>query len=216
MEAAVPPGGRPSAAGPLASFLVRSGALTGQRLAVRAPVVNVGRADYNDVVVPDPSVSTSHAKLQRREGVWVLVDLDSTNGTFVDGERVKGEAPLAPGAMVRLGDVQFVFEPSDDAYGVTKGGGTQVLKTPHSLATSAPPPPLPPPAPKAPPAPKRPPPAPVGRPALPKDPRPAKPAPKRPAAQQPPPKKGKGCGAGAALLVLGAAGAAALLHRLLA
>src|SRR5207248_11268843 len=62
-----------------------------QRLSVKTPVVNIGRADYNDLVVPDPSVSTSHAKLQRREGVWVLVDLDSTNGTFVDGEQVRSE-----------------------------------------------------------------------------------------------------------------------------
>src|SRR5436190_22201283 len=91
--------------GGFASFLVRSGGLAGQRLSVKTAVVNIGRADYNDLVVPDPSVSTSHAKLQRREGVWVLVDLDSTNGTFVDGEQVKGEAPLAPGATVRLGDV---------------------------------------------------------------------------------------------------------------
>lgn len=215
MEAAVPPGGRPPAAGALASLLVRSGSLSGQRLAVKTPIVNVGRADYNDVVVPDPSVSTSHAKLQRREGVWVLVDLDSTNGTFVDGERVKGETPLAPGAMVRLGDVQLVFEPTDDAHGVAKGGGTQVLKTPHSLAPSvssppsAPPRSSPPPPPKAPPAPKVPP-------AAPRAPRGAKPAPKRPAAQQLPAKKGKGCGSGAALLVVGAGGLAALLYRLLA
>ncbi|MGH7699448.1 MAG: FHA domain-containing protein, partial [Gemmatimonadales bacterium] len=88
----------PEGAGALARFLVKVGDLKGQRLAVRTPVVNIGRADYNDLVLPDASVSTAHAKLQRREGVWVLVDLESTNGTFVDGERVKGEAPLAPGA----------------------------------------------------------------------------------------------------------------------
>src|SRR5438876_734619 len=82
-------------------------------------------------------------KLPRREGVWVLVDLDSTNGTFVDGERVKGEAPLAPGATVRFGDVQLVFEPTDDALGVAKGGGTQVLRTPHSIAPNVSPSPAP-------------------------------------------------------------------------
>src|SRR3989449_9939580 len=86
LEAYVPPSPLAAAGGWLASFLVRSGGLAGQRLSVKTPVVNIGRADYNDLVVPDPSVSTSHAKLQRREGVWVLVDLDSTNGTFVDGE----------------------------------------------------------------------------------------------------------------------------------
>jgi adenylate cyclase len=176
---------------------------------VKTPVSNLGRADYNDVVVPDPSVSTSHAKLQRREGVWVLVDLDSTNGTFVDGERVKGEAPLAPGAVVRLGDVQLVFEPTDDAVGVVKGGGTQVLRTPHSTAL----PPLAPakrpsPAPVAA-GPKAPAPAPTARPAA------TKPVPRRPVLQPPPPKKGKGCGASAAVLALGSVGLAVLVHRLL-
>src|SRR5882762_3576241 len=225
LEAFVPVGGA------LASFLVRSGGLIGQRLAVKTPIVNIGRADYNDLVVPDPSISTSHAKLQRREGVWVLVDLDSTNGTFVDGERVKGEAPLAPGATVRFGDVQLVFEPTDDALGVAKGGGTQVLRTPHSIAPNVPPrpgspPPSPPPAappsrpaapvPKASPAPgaKA---APALRPQPPTPSRPGpRPAPKRPAAQQPPPKKGKGCGGSAAALVVGGGALVALLHRLLA
>ena len=216
-----PPAARPAVPTPLATFLVRAGALAGQRLTVRTPIVNVGRADYNDVVVPDPSVSTSHAKLQRREGVWVLVDLDSTNGTFVDGERVKGEAPLAPGAMVRLGDVQLVFEPTDDAIAAVKGGGTQVLRTPHSVTPPAPAAPLAakrpsPPAASAPKAPAPPPPKarpPAGQPAPKRPPRP--PSPPRPVAQQPPPKKGKGCGASAAVLVVGFVGLAVLVHRLL-
>jgi pSer/pThr/pTyr-binding forkhead associated (FHA) protein len=221
VEAFVP--ARPAAGGLFASFLVRSGGLTGQRLAVKAPVVNIGRADYNDIVVPDPSVSTSHAKLQRREGVWMLVDLDSTNGTFVDDERVRGEAPLAPGATVRFGDVQLVFEPTDDAVSVTKGGGTQLLRTPHSTALGAPPAaapspssrPAPPPAPPAPaPAPRA---APLLRPLAPAPSRPgSRPAPRRPAAQQPPPKKGKGCGSSAAAFVLVGGALVALLRRLLA
>ena len=232
LEAFVPASPRSAvgggAGGGFASFLVRSGGLAGQRLSVKTPVVNIGRADYNDLVVPDPSVSTSHAKLQRREGVWVLVDLDSTNGTFVDGEQVKGEAPLAPGAAVRFGDVQLVFEPTDDALGVAKGGGTQILRTPHSVAPNVPPmpappqaPPLPPtsrsaPAPAAPPA-RGPKAAPPLRPQPPTPSRPGpRPAPKRPAAQQPPPKKGKGCGGSAAVLVLGGGALLALLHRLLA
>ncbi|MGH7567387.1 MAG: FHA domain-containing protein, partial [Gemmatimonadales bacterium] len=181
-----PPTARASA--PLATFLVKTGALTGQRVPVRTPVVNVGRADYNDFMLPDESVSTTHAKLQRREGIWVLIDLDSTNGTFVDGQRITGEAPLAPGAGVRFGDVQLVFDPADDAPGVAKGGGTRLLE---AMQPSAPPPVKP--APLAPP--KR-----EAAPAA------AKP-PKRAAASAPaaPQKKGKGCGSGAAALVLGTA-----------
>ena len=189
------PAPRPSQAGSLANFLVKSGTLKGQRLQVRTPVANVGRADYNDLVIADGSVSTSHAKLQRREGVWVLVDLDSTNGTFVDGERVHGESPLAPGAAVRFGDVQLVFEPTDDALAVAKGGGTQVLRTPHSV----------PPAPPKP-APPKPPPAAKARPV----------AGKRPQTAPPPEKKGKGCGAGAVILLLGGAGVVGLIHWLVA
>src|SRR5213082_2208039 len=205
LEAFVPPSPRSAAGAPFASFLVRSGGLVGQRLSVRTPVVNIGRADYNDLVVPDPSVSTSHAKLQRREGVWVLLDLDSTNGTFVDEEQIKGEAPLAPGANVRFGEVDLLFEPTDDALVVAKGGGTQVLRTPHSSALAAPPAPPASPArsvppapgtPAAPVAPLRPPPAPGSQPPPSPPPRPGtKPAPRRPVGQQPPgPKKGKGCG----------------------
>ena len=172
----------------LANFLVRSGALKGQRLVVKTPVANIGRADYNDLVIPDESVSTSHSKLQRREGVWVLVDLDSTNGTFVDGDRVKGESPLGPGVTVRFGDIALLFEPTDDSARVAKGGGTRMMEV---MRPSAPPP-----KPALPPAP------PASKPA-------AKPAPAPPKAKpkaRPPvvaeKKKGKGCGGSAAVLVL--------------
>jgi pSer/pThr/pTyr-binding forkhead associated (FHA) protein len=111
----------------LASLMVRSGALKGQRFSIKVPVVNVGRADYNDICIPEESISTTHAKLQRREGIWVLVDLDSTNGTRVDGEPVAGEVPLAPGALIRFGDVQTIFEPTDDTIDAAKGSTTKVI-----------------------------------------------------------------------------------------
>lgn len=116
----------PAAVAPLASLLIRGGALKGKRLPVRAPVVNIGRADYNDIVLPEASVSTAHAKLQRREGVWVISDLDSTNGTTVDGEPVKGEFPLSPGATIRFGEVAVLFEPMDPAADVN-ASGTRVM-----------------------------------------------------------------------------------------
>ncbi len=111
----------------MANFLARSGDLKGVRFPVRVPVVNIGRADYNDIVINDSTVSTIHAKLQRREGIWVLVDLDSTNGTFVDGDRVSGEVPIAPGAIVRFGDISTFFEPTDEGAGMGGGGSTTVL-----------------------------------------------------------------------------------------
>lgn len=117
----------PAASEAMASLIVRSGVLKGHRFPIRVPIVNVGRADYNDIVLPDDSVSTTHAKLQRREGIWVVVDLESTNGTLVDGEPVSGEAPLAPGAFVRFGEVQTVFEPTDDTIDPRKGSSTKLM-----------------------------------------------------------------------------------------
>ena len=219
MPATPRPGTVPASPAPLANFLVRSGSLKGQRLVVKTPIANIGRAEYNDLVIPDESVSTSHAKLQRREGVWVLVDLESTNGTFVDGERIKADTPIAPGTMVRFGDIQLVFEPTDDALGVAKGGGTKVLESlkmppapPAPAASEASTPTAPPQAPPTP----RPAPAPAARPAAtPKGP-PPKATPVRrpgPPAGQAPQKKGKGCGSSAAVIVLATT---ALLYWILA
>ncbi|MDH3495719.1 MAG: FHA domain-containing protein [Gemmatimonadota bacterium] len=114
--------------GALAHLVVRSGALKGQRVPVRTPLANIGRADYNDVVLPEDSVSTVHAKLQRREGIWMLVDLNATNGTFVDGERVTGETALAPGALLRFGEVRAFFEPAEGDEPV-KGGSTKLIQS---------------------------------------------------------------------------------------
>ncbi|MGN6393429.1 MAG: FHA domain-containing protein, partial [Gemmatimonadales bacterium] len=133
-------------AAPLASLLVRTGALKGRRLPVKVPVVNIGRAEFNDVVLSDPSVSTSHAKLQRREDLWVVSDLGSTNGTFVEGERVEGEVPLAPGSTLKFGEVAVLFEPLDENVPVRQATGTQVATAAlPSRDGGAPHPPAPPP-----------------------------------------------------------------------
>lgn len=114
-------------AAPLASLLFRSGGFKGRRLPIKVPVVNIGRGDYNDIVIADPSVSTMHAKLQRREAIWILTDLGSTNGTFVEGERLTGETPLSPGTTLRFGDVIALFEPLDDKVPAGRTNQTRLM-----------------------------------------------------------------------------------------
>ncbi|MEP7227976.1 MAG: FHA domain-containing protein, partial [Gemmatimonadales bacterium] len=114
-------------AAPLASLLFRSGDFKGRRLPIKVPIVNIGRGDYNDIVIGDPSVSTMHAKLQRREAVWILTDMGSTNGTFVEGERLAGEAPLSPGTTLRFGDVIALFEPLDEKVPAGRTGSTRLM-----------------------------------------------------------------------------------------
>jgi hypothetical protein len=63
----------------------------------------VGRDPACDMVLGDPTVSRRHAQLTLRDGVWVLQDLASTNGSVVNGERV-GRAALRAGDLVTLGN----------------------------------------------------------------------------------------------------------------
>ena len=66
----------------------------------------LGRHDSCDVLLSDPSVSRRHARLSFRDGSWVLQDLDSTNGTLVNGVQV-GRCALRPGDRLALGDEQL-------------------------------------------------------------------------------------------------------------
>lgn len=65
---------------------------------------SVGRSRTCQVTLADASASRTHAVLIAREGVVVLRDLGSSNGTWVDGARVSGEAPLRNGALVTIGE----------------------------------------------------------------------------------------------------------------
>ena len=69
-------------------------------------VVRIGRADDNDAVIANQRVSRYHAQLRWIESAWLVYDLESTNGTFVDDERVGAARPAAvrAGSVVRFGD----------------------------------------------------------------------------------------------------------------
>ncbi len=62
----------------------------------------LGRSTECDLLIPDPSVSRRHAQLFFRDGKWILVDLDSKNGTYINGVQVQ-RAELLPGDVVALG-----------------------------------------------------------------------------------------------------------------
>lgn len=72
--------------------------------------VTVGSSSECDIVVPDATVSGEHFVIVRDDQSYLLQDLGSTNGTFLDNSRIK-EAYLRPGAVIRAGDAFFRFEP---------------------------------------------------------------------------------------------------------
>jgi hypothetical protein len=80
-----------------------------QRTVIDGPVLQIGRAPGCDIVLDDRNVSRRHAEIRRRGPVVVLVDLDSTNGTIVNGRRVR-EHPLADGDRITLGNSRLTFE----------------------------------------------------------------------------------------------------------
>jgi pSer/pThr/pTyr-binding forkhead associated (FHA) protein len=112
--------------GALATLEVTSGGLLkGEVYPVKAILAHLGRGEHNDVVIPEESVSDSHAKLQRRDGVWYITDMGSTNGTYVAGRRIANEERLGQTADLRLGGVKLVFmttatEPVTGARGATR------------------------------------------------------------------------------------------------
>jgi predicted component of type VI protein secretion system len=69
----------------------------------------VGRHHGCDVVLADPSVSRRHAQLRFRDGSWILRDLDSTNGTTVNGQTVV-RCRLLPGDHLTLGDESLIVD----------------------------------------------------------------------------------------------------------
>jgi len=71
--------------------------------------VSLGRGEDNDVVIPHASVSRAHARLMRRNGVFELTDLNSTNGSYVNEQPVQGSVRVGSGNQVRFGDVRFVL-----------------------------------------------------------------------------------------------------------
>ena len=97
--------------------VISSGMLKGTILEVRSPLAHVGRGAHNDIIVSDESVSDSHAKLQRRENGWYVVDMGSTNGTYVGGRRIDAEAPLIGAPDVRFGGIKFIFRVPEGASG---------------------------------------------------------------------------------------------------
>ena len=81
----------------------------GTKYELRTPLGHVGRGAHNDVRLSDESVSETHAKLQKREDGWYVVDMDSTNGTYVGGSRVSGERKIEGSPDVRFGGMKFRF-----------------------------------------------------------------------------------------------------------
>lgn len=93
----------PVARVPYVALLVQTPGTTPREVNVEGPTMRIGRGTSNDLVLADGRVSREHGLVAARQGGLVYTDLDSTNGSFVNGTRVR-EVALGPGDVLRVGD----------------------------------------------------------------------------------------------------------------
>jgi hypothetical protein len=105
-------------------LIVQSGPLSGQRWTIPQEGLVLGRGDDCDVAIPDRQISRHHLRVYRREGVPILKDMGSKNGTWVNGQAVDGEIELSDGDVIQVALVlQVVFVASDSTVPLTLDGG---------------------------------------------------------------------------------------------
>ena len=76
---------------------------------LRDKPLTVGRGDEVDAKIDDQEISRKHCVISPKGGSYVLEDMDSRNGTWVNGKRVSGERQLNPNDKIRIGKTDFVF-----------------------------------------------------------------------------------------------------------
>lgn len=91
-------------------LVVITGGATSYQAGYSFPIfgtATIGRGAGNTVILSDGFVSTNHAVVAFRDGAWWLTDLDARNGTWVNAEKVSGEAQIQPGDILTVGQVKL-------------------------------------------------------------------------------------------------------------
>ncbi|MER5727725.1 FHA domain-containing protein [Streptomyces sp. NPDC002138] len=85
-------------------LVVSEGTLTGTTVALQGQTITLGRAHDSTIVLDDDYASSRHARIYPdRDGQWIVEDLGSTNGTYLDRTRLTTPTPIPPGAPIRIG-----------------------------------------------------------------------------------------------------------------
>jgi hypothetical protein len=96
------PASRPAAGAPT-HLVVTEGGLTGTRIGLTGAPVLIGRANDSTLVLEDDYASTRHARISLQDGIWVVEDLGSTNGTYLGQRKIDGPVQLDVGVPLRIG-----------------------------------------------------------------------------------------------------------------
>ena len=92
-------------------FVMKAGPVPGKKFTLDMNEINIGRDSSSNVLINDAEVSRKHARLLLQAGGYVIEDFGSTNGTYVNGQRLVGLRTLLPGDTITIGDnVSLSFE----------------------------------------------------------------------------------------------------------
>ena len=92
-----------------ATLVITRGPGAGSRFLLETDVVRAGRHPDSDIFLDDVTVSRRHAEVARSSGSWVLRDVGSLNGTYVNRQRIEESAALSNGDEVQIGRFKLVF-----------------------------------------------------------------------------------------------------------
>ena len=83
--------------------------IEGQRYSLNAPSIVLGRSSEADIHIEDTGVSRRHLEIRTAKGVTSAVDLGSTNGSYVNGQKVSGSTELTDGSTITMGRTKIIF-----------------------------------------------------------------------------------------------------------
>lgn len=106
-------------------LVVSAGPNPGKVFELTMDSMSIGREASSDIVIQDAELSRNHARISRRGGAYVLEDLGSTNGTFVNRQRVMSPRTLAPGDEIGLGETVVVTFQGEGAAATVAASGKQ-------------------------------------------------------------------------------------------
>ncbi len=98
-----PPRAVRTARGTPQRLLVTAGGLAGTTIGLTDQQITIGRANDATLVLNDDYASSRHARLFPQDGQWIVEDLGSTNGTYLDRQKVTQPTPVPPGVPIRIG-----------------------------------------------------------------------------------------------------------------
>ncbi len=93
----------------MAKLVIQNQGMTGRACELHSDRTTIGRVEDNTFQIADPSVSSHHCEVHLRGGDIFIRDLNSTNGTFISGNKIE-ESLLKPGEVMRLGQVELKLE----------------------------------------------------------------------------------------------------------